>query len=337
MPEATDAGDRKGELDRTIQTIYRPIRGQLDEVDANLRRLTAESGLLGDESLLDHALVSGGKKVRPAVTLLAGASRPGSEEALVTMATAVELLHIASLIHDDTVDKAGTRRGRRTISRIWGEDVALLLGDYVFATSAVFVSDTGDIPMVRRFSETIMELARGELAEHFSIHDWHQTVDAYNQRIYNKTASLFTTAAEAGARLSGADDDEVEAFKAYGYNLGMAFQIMDDVLDFSGTEEELGKPVGADLLQGILTLPALLFAAAHPDDPVVARLRAGGTAREDLQAFVEMVGPSPVIAETEAVMDGYRKAAQEALRGLPDDEAHRSLDALTDYIAHRRS
>lgn len=332
-PSANPAEDP----DRTVESIYAPVRAGLDAVDDNLRALATESGLLGDAGLLDHALVSGGKKVRPAVTLLAGASRPGREDILVTMATAVELLHIASLIHDDSVDKAETRRGRRTVSREWGENVALLLGDYVFATSAVFVCDTGDIGVVRRFSETITELARGELAEQFSIHDWHQSVEAYNQRIYDKTASLFTTAAEAGARLSGAPDEEVEAFKSYGYNLGMAFQIMDDVLDFKGTEEELGKPVGTDLLQGILTLPALLYAAADPDDPVVRRLGAGGTAREDLQAFVELVRSSSVIAETEMVMDGYRQAAREALAGLPDTEPHRSLDALTDYIGRRRS
>ena len=337
MTEPPGAANLAEDLDRTVESIYEPVRAQLDEVDDNLRRLATQSGLLGDASLLDHALVSGGKKLRPAVTLLAGASRPGREDVLVTMATAVELLHIASLIHDDSVDKADTRRGRGTVSRMWGENVSLLLGDYVFATSAVFVCDTGDIGVVRRFSETITELARGELAEQFSIHDWHQTVEAYNDRIYNKTASLFTTAAEAGARLSGAPDEEVEAFKTYGYNLGMAFQIMDDVLDFRGTEEELGKPVGADLLQGILTLPALLFAAAHLDDPVVRRLRAGGTAREDLQAFVEKVSSSSVIAETETAMDRYRPAAREALAGLPDTEPHRSLDALGDYIGRRRS
>ena len=330
MSDAEDIG-------RTVESIYAPVRAGLDAVDDNLRALATESGLLGDASLLDHALVSGGKKVRPAVTLLAGASRPGREDVLVTMATAVELLHIASLIHDDSVDKAETRRGRRTVSRQWGENVALLLGDYVFATSAVFVCDTGDIGVVRRFSETITELARGELAEQFSIHDWGQSVEAYNQRIYDKTASLFTTAAEAGARLSGAPDEEVEAFKSYGYNLGMAFQIMDDVLDFKGTEEELGKPVGTDLLQGILTLPALLFAAAHPDDRIVRRLREGGTARRDLAAFVKLVRSSSVIDETETVMDGYRQAAHEALAGLPDTEPHRSLDALTDYIGRRRS
>ena len=337
MTEAARSAGPAVDPGRTVESIYAPVRAGLDAVDDNLRALAAESGLLGDASLLDHALVSGGKKVRPAVTLLAGASRPGREDVLVTMATAVELLHIASLIHDDSVDKADTRRGRSTISRTWGENIALLLGDYVFATSAVFVCDTGDIGVVRRFSETITELARGELSEQFSIHDWHQSVEAYNQRIYDKTASLFTTAAEAGARLAGAPDEEVEAFRSYGYNLGMAFQIMDDVLDFKGTEEELGKPVGADLLQGILTLPALLFAAAHPDEPVVRRLREGGTARRDLAAFIKLVRSSSVIDETETVMDGYRQAAHGALAGLPDPDAHRSLDALTDFIGKRRS
>ncbi|MCH7655850.1 MAG: polyprenyl synthetase family protein [Chloroflexi bacterium] len=337
MTEAAGSAEGAGDPGRTVESIYEPVRAGLDAVEDNLRKLASESGLLGDASLLDHALGSGGKKVRPAVTLLAGASRPGREDVLVTMATAVELLHIASLIHDDSVDKADTRRGRSTISRTWGENIALLLGDYVFATSAVFVCDTGDIGVVRRFSETITELARGELSEQFSIHDWHQSVEAYNQRIYDKTASLFTTAAEAGARLAGAPDEEVEAFRSYGYNLGMAFQIMDDVLDFKGTEEELGKPVGADLLQGILTLPALLFAAAHPDEPVVRRLREGSTEREDLEALVEQIGASSVIAETETVMDGYRQAAHGAIAGLPDSDAHRSLDALTDFIGRRRS
>ena len=337
MPETTNGASQAEELDAGIDSIYEPVREQLDRVVENLHELAAQSGLLGDVSLLEHAIVSGGKMVRPAVTLLAGASRSGNEAALVTMATAVELLHIASLIHDDTVDKADTRRGRGTITRIWGGEVALLLGDYVFATSARYVCDTGDVPVIRRFSETIMELARGELNELFSTHDWSQTVEDYNLRIYNKTASLFTTAAEAGARLSGAPKEEVQAFREYGYNLGMAFQIMDDVLDFCGTEEELGKPVGTDLLQGTLTLPALLFAKRYPGDPILERLRAGGKDGEDLEAFVGLVAASPVIEDTTAVMDGYRAKARAALDRLDDNRAHRSLDALTDYIARRRS
>ncbi|MEX2431402.1 MAG: polyprenyl synthetase family protein, partial [Dehalococcoidia bacterium] len=226
-----------------VRFIYEPVTEDLELVVRNLRGLAGEAGLAGD-GLLEQAVGGGGgKKVRPVVTLLAGSFHPCDQQILVTMATAVELLHIATLMHDDTVDKADTRRGRATISSLWGNDVAVLLGDYVFATSATFVCDTGNIRVVRRFSQTIMELAQGELAEHFSTHDWDQSVEDYNQRIYNKTASLFCTASESGGVLSGAPEAESRALKEYGYNLGMAFQIMDDVLDFMGTEEELGKPV----------------------------------------------------------------------------------------------
>ena len=331
-------------LSGDVQFIYEPVQASLERVVENLNGLAADARLSGDASLLQHAVVSGGKKVRPAVTLLAGAIRNGDaaqdaaqQETLVTMATAIELLHIATLIHDDTVDKADTRRGRATVSSIWGNDVAVLLGDYVFASSATFVCDTGNIRVVRRFSETIMELARGELAEHFSTHDWAQTVEAYNERIYNKTASLFCTAAESGGVLSGASEEESQALSQYGYNLGMAFQIMDDVLDFLGTEEELGKPVGNDLLQGTLTLPVLLYAERHPHDAVIERLRADGREREDLARLVELVRESSAIEETVAVMDGYRDHARNALSSLPHHRAKESLEALTDYVGHRRT
>ena len=221
-------------LDDRVRFIYEPVERQLARVVDNLRGLAAGANLAGDAALLEYAVVSGGKKVRPVVTLLAGGSREGHEDELVTMATAVELLHIATLIHDDTVDKAATRRGRATVSSLWGNDVAVLLGDYVFAASATFVCDTRDLRVVRRFSETIMELARGELAERASSHDWSQTVDDYFQRIYNKTASLFCTAAQAGGLLSQAPEEEAAALTRYGYYLGLAFQIMDDVARFPG-------------------------------------------------------------------------------------------------------
>jgi heptaprenyl diphosphate synthase/octaprenyl-diphosphate synthase len=323
-------------LDGSIDSIYEPISGLLEQVVENLRGLAGQAQISGDGDLIEHAVVSGGKKVRPAVTLLTGTFHPGHDEALVTMATAVELLHIASLIHDDTVDKADTRRGRATISRLWGNDVAVLLGDYVFATSATFVCDTGNIRVVRRFSETIMELAKGELAERFSAHDWHQTVDDYNLRIYDKTASLFCTAAESGGVLSGAPEEECKALYRYGYNLGMAFQIMDDVLDFQGTEEELGKPVGGDLLQGTLTLPALLYADRHPDETAVVRLRDGSRETDDLQALVDLIRGSAIIDEAIAVMNGYRDRALASLSKLPNTHERQSLEALTDYVSRRR-
>ena len=324
-------------LDDRVRFIYEPVERQLARVVDNLRGLAAGANLAGDAALLEYAVVSGGKKVRPVVTLLAGGSREGHEDELVTMATAVELLHIATLIHDDTVDKAATRRGRATVSSLWGNDVAVLLGDYVFAASATFVCDTRDLRVVRRFSETIMELARGELAERASFHDWSQTVDDYFQRIYNKTASLFCTAAQAGGLLSQAPEEEAAALTRYGYYLGLAFQIMDDVLDFLGTEEELGKPVGADLLQGIITLPVLLYADRHTGEPVVARLRDGGRDAADLARLIELVRESSAIEETLAMMDNCREQAREALALLPASRSRESLEALTDYVVQRRT
>lgn len=319
-----------------VAFIYEPVQPQLDLVVENLEGLAAAAMLSNDDGLLAHAVVSGGKKIRPTITLLAGALRNGAEDTLVTMATAVELLHIASLVHDDTVDKADTRRGRATVSSLWGGDVAVLLGDYVFATSAMFVCDTGNISVVRRFSETIMELAQGELAEHFSTNDWNQTIEDYNRRIYDKTASLFCTASQSGGVLSGAPEAECEALNDYGYNLGMAFQIMDDVLDFMGTEEELGKPVGNDLLQGTLTLPVLLFAEQHPNEPSVQRLKAGETDPNDIQTVIQLVRESPVIQQTLAVMDDYRDKARAALQRVPAHRARESLEALVDYVGQRR-
>ena len=332
MTETTTERDR---LDEAARFIYEPVLDGLDRVVGNLGELAESSGVPRD--MVSHVVEGGGKLVRPTITLLAGALRPGEEEPIVKMGTAVELLHIASLIHDDTVDHSEKRRGRATVSRLWGDDMAVLLGDYVFAASATFVCDTGNIRVVRRFAETIMELARGELTERVSKHDWSQTSADYERRIYDKTASLICTAAESGGVLSGAPEEESQALRSFGYNVGMAFQIVDDVLDFTSSEEELGKPVGNDLLQGTLTLPALLFAASHPNETVVRRLRDGSGDESDLTAMVEFIRNSSAIDETMAQLEGYRNAARAAVAMLPDARARQSLDALVDYLAQRRN
>ena len=332
MAEMTDSRER---LDAVAQFIYEPVADDLARVLDNLGKLASSSGI--SEEMVSHVVVSGGKMVRPTVTLLAGSLRPGFEERLITMATAIELLHIASLVHDDTVDMARTRRGKATVSSVWGNDVAVLLGDYVFAASATFVCDTGNIRVVRRFSETIMELAKGELAERFSKHDWTQTIEDYNRRIYDKTASLICTASASGGMLSDAPEEETQALHAFGYNVGMAFQIVDDVLDFTSSEEELGKPVGNDLRQGTLTLPALLFAQRYPDEPIVKRLRDGSRDEADLAAMVDLVRNSTMIDDALATLDEYRSAARAALSVLPKSRPRESLEALIDYVAQRRS
>ena len=256
------------------QDIFAPIEKDLDRVVEVITELSIEeiercpAGIDALETLderLTHVMSTPGKKMRPAMTLLASKLWGAvPDEKMISMAVAVELLHIAALIHDDTVDDADVRRGKATAGFLWGNNFAVLLGDYVFATSAKFVCATGSVRLISRFAETIAELARGELHEMVSNWNLPVTVDEYFGRIYDKTASLFSTSAESGAVLGGADEDAVIALREYGYYLGMAYQVKDDVLDYESTTDELGKPANQDILSGKLTLPAI-YASENPD------------------------------------------------------------------------
>lgn len=319
----------------TIDLIYEPIQAHLVQVEERLRALAPEGHpVLFD--LLKHVTSSSGKRIRPAITLLASRFHPNTGELPIIMAAAVELLHLASLVHDDTVDNSSVRRGLATVSSLWGRDVAVQLGDYVFATSAVFVCDTNNVRVIRRFSETIKDLATGELMEGFGTFQWDHTYEQYKERIYSKTASLFRTAAESGAILSGASEKTIQALSRYGYSLGMAFQIVDDILDFDGTQEEVGKPVGHDLLQGVLTLPSMLLLQRYPDNNPVIGLFRGEDPEGNSQKALDMIHNSTIIEDSHAVARDFRDDAASALEQLPDIEERRSLLALASYVLERR-
>ncbi len=323
-------------LDERTALIYQPIKDDLIQVEERLRGLSDVKTPFLPE-LLDYVYQSGGKRVRPAITLLASNIHPHDHDLPIIMAAAVELLHIATLIHDDTVDNSHMRRGRTTVSGLWGKDVAVLLGDYVFATSATFVCDTGNVRVIRRFSKTIMELSSGELLEYFNSNNWKQSEDDYNDRIFRKTASLFRTAAETGAVLGGASEETVQALQRYGYNIGMAFQIVDDILDVQGNPDEIGKPVGNDLLQGVLTLPSIMLMDRYPKDNPVEELfrQNNGGGGDSLKRALEMIQNSDIIADCYAVARDYCSKADKAIESLPDGSAHRSLADLAHYIMER--
>jgi heptaprenyl diphosphate synthase/octaprenyl-diphosphate synthase len=325
MPQQTTA----------IDLIYQPVREQLVQVEKKLRDL-ASQGHPSISSLLGQVAGSPGKRLRPAVTLLASGFHDEGGDLPITMAAAVELLHVASLVHDDTVDNAAVRRGAATVSSMWGDNVAVLLGDYVFASSAVLVCDTNNVHVIRRFAETIKELSTGELMEQFGAYKWGLSMEEYKERIYNKTASLFRTAAESGAILSGAPDETVRALDSYGYNIGMAFQIVDDILDFEGTEEEFGKPVGNDLLQGTLTLPTILLMERYPDDNPVKRLFQNVEPDGNLKRAVEMIQSLDIIPQVYSIAAELHQKAVQALEPLPDSIYKRSLVDLAAYAMERR-
>jgi octaprenyl-diphosphate synthase len=332
-------------LDQRTTSIYAPIQPRLHLVEQHLRRL-AQTSLPDLESVLSYVLTSGGKRVRPAITLLAADFYPHDQEKPVIMAGAVELLHLATLIHDDVVDNSDLRRGKATVSNLWGKDVAVLFGDYLFATSATFVCDTGSVRVIRRFAETIMELASGEILEIFHAFDPAEARRRYQDRIYRKTASLFCTAAENGAELGGAPEPQVQALRDYGYHIGMAFQMVDDLLDVLGDAAEMGKPVGSDLRQGVLTLPSILLLERCPEDNPIQALfrpplegRGNGGAAEDpaphVERALELIHSLGIIGECYAqIRDSCRRASQ-ALELLPDCPARRSLRDLADYVWER--
>jgi octaprenyl-diphosphate synthase len=308
----------------------------LNRVTERLRGLGGEQTPYVSE-LLGHVLDTTGKRMRPALALMASRFHPNDGQTADMLAVAVELLHVASLIHDDVVDNSDTRHGRATVWSRWGQDTAVLLGDYLLATSTTFICATGNLRVIRRFSETALDLSVGELYEMDSKFDGGQTREDYLRRIYNKTGSMFAIAGEAGAVVSGAPEPVVQALKSYGYNLGMAFQIVDDILDLDGTSEEVGKPVGNDLAQGILTLPAIIAIERDPGENPVAELFRTPDDEDSLRRAVEAVQDASVIDEAYTVADEFRREALHSLAALERNPFRDSLEELVSYVVRRRS
>ncbi|GBD12834.1 Heptaprenyl diphosphate synthase component 2 [bacterium HR24] len=315
--------------------LYGPVQQDLalvEELMASLRQVDYPPLA----HMLDIVLSGSGKRLRPALVLLSGTFGDYRLDLLVPLAASVELLHTATLVHDDVIDSADTRRGRPTVNSVFHNSTSVMLGDYMFAHAAELVARTGNIRVIRLFAHTLMVMARGEITQDMSAYDSRQDVQEYLHRIAGKTASLFATACEGGAIVAGEPEEWVLALRDYGYNLGMAFQIVDDILDFTGDEAEMGKPVGSDLMQGTLTLPSLLLLQRYPDDNPVQRFFHERT-QEHLQQAVLMVRDSEVLDESYAIARQFSRRALEALDVLPGTEARQTLEYLAEYILERRS
>jgi len=252
------------------------------------------------------------------------------------MAAAVELLHVATLVHDDAIDKSPVRRGRPTIFKVWGEDKAVLLGDYLFAKAGELTATTRNLSAIKLFAQTLRTISVGELEQIFNAFNLEQAYEQYIHRIACKTAALFILATESGAVLSEAPEASIKILSEYGYNLGIAFQIVDDVLDFIGTEAEVGKPIGSDLAQGTLTLPSMLLLKRYPEDNPVKRLFQNKDRHEEIELALEQVRNSSIIEECYATAADYCARACQNLDQLPDKASRQSLVDMADYVVQRK-
>ena len=319
-----------------VATIYDPVQDELAEVEATLQSVKQiEYPWL--EEMLDQVLAGGGKRLRPTIALLAGRLGEYQPERLVPLAASIELLHTATLVHDDVIDSSDTRRGRPTANASYHNATAVMLGDYMFAHAANLICLTEDLNVVKLFSRTLMAMASGELTQDMSAHQYSQDTMEYFHRIAGKTASLFATSAEGGAMVAGIAKEWTDALRSYGENVGMAFQIVDDILDFTGDEEELGKPVGSDLMQGTLTLPALLLMERNPDNNPIQKLFRNKRRQDHLAEAVSLIQNSDILDESQAVARDFRDRAVSALDPLPDTDARTALIEIADYVLGRRS
>jgi heptaprenyl diphosphate synthase len=312
-------------------TIYGPVAGDIPRVGERLRNLAN-----GHHPLLNEALTyvfeAGGKRLRPAIVLLSGRLGSYDLDRLVTLAASLEVVHTATLVHDDTIDQALTRRGLRTISAVWDEKIAILIGDFLFAQSAHLAAQLDSVRIMSLLSDTVMAMSTGELGQYAASQRREVDEAGYLQRIAGKTASLFAMCCEGAAIVSGQPDDDVRALRDYGTNLGLAFQIADDVLDFVGDERTLGKPAGSDLLQGTITLPAILFCQTLPDSSPMRRKLAGG---QEIVDVIAAIRESSAPDEAMSVADRYAAVARDALVGFPSSEAKSALAELTSYVVRR--
>jgi geranylgeranyl pyrophosphate synthase len=315
--------------------ISSPVREDITAVEARLKTI-GQVETAGLAELLDYSLKGGGKRIRPILALLAAGLHDYSLDRLMPMAMAVELMHLATLVHDDTIDSSAVRWGRPTVNAVWGTEEAVLLGDYLFARAGAMVATTDNLRVIKLLPQTLMVITSGEIEQARSAFVLEQTFEQYIHRIAGKTASLFTLSTESGAILSDAPEGAIQVLHEYGHNLGIAFQIVDDVLDFAGTEDEMGKPVGSDLTQGTLTLPAMLLLKHRPEDNPVRKLFHEKGGDHYVKEATEQVRNSPIIDECFETAQSYRDRACRRLDQLPDCAARRSLYGLADFIISRR-
>ena len=319
-----------------IGAVLALVQPGLSRLETSLARLAeTDDAILAP--MLSAVLPGSGKRLRPALALLIGRLAETDPDALNQMAVGVELLHTASLVHDDIVDESDTRHGGATLYARVGNALAVLVGDYLFSQAAQACVATGNLEVVRLFAETLGAMAQGQIDDANRQLSGRQIWESLSQERYyrtigGKTASLFVLACKGTGLLVGLDAARVNALGVYGYNLGLAFQVYDDILDFTATEQDLGKPVGSDLRQGTLTLPVILMREANLAD---GRFR-DAVEREDVDLQVRLVQESGAIQQALREAEALVARARSALTTLPPGTERDALDALAAYVTRRQ-
>jgi all-trans-nonaprenyl-diphosphate synthase len=316
-------------------SLFAPVDKDLSILTENLTKLvSARHPILG--AAAEHLFEAGGKRIRPAIVLLA--SRATMLEREITsrhrrLAEITEMIHTASLMHDDVVDEAEVRRNLPTVNKLFGDRIAILAGDFLFGQSSWYIANLDNLEVVKLLSEVIKDFAEGEIQQGLNSFDTSLSIEAYLEKSYYKTASLMANSAKAAGILSDVSTEVAESLYQYGRNLGLAFQIVDDILDFVGSTEVLGKPAGSDLISGNLTAPVLYAIETKPYLEVLIEREFKETG--DLAEAINLVKESNGIDRARELASYHTKLALESLKCLKPSPSSQALMDLTDYVLYR--
>lgn len=321
-----------------LSVIRQPIAAELDDFIALFdRALTHEDGLL--QQALDHIRQKAGKRMRPMLILLMAKGVGSITDVTLHAAVGLELLHTASLVHDDVVDESEERRGQASVNKLYDNKVAVLVGDFILSTALLHISFTHNEVIVRYLAELGRTLSNGEILQLSNTRADDFSEETYYQVIRQKTAALFEACAAIGALSGGAREEEIENAKTFGRNLGIIFQIRDDIFDYYD-QSEIGKPTGNDMAEGKLTLPAI-HALNSTNDPammaIARKVRDGSVTKEEIARLVAFTKEHGGIEYAEKRMWELHAEAMALLETeVSDDEVRRSLKAYLDYVIERQ-
>ena len=323
----------------TLSLIKQPIETELvDFIDLFNHALNHEDGLL--QVVLNHIKQRAGKRMRPILILLMAKNFGKVSRVTQHAAVGLELLHTASLVHDDVVDEAAERRGQASVNADYDNKVAVLVGDYVLSTALLHVSYTHSEMIVRHLAELGRTLSDGEILQLANIQNKEVTEEVYYKIIERKTAALFETCAAIGAESAGATEEQVEAARLFGKNLGIVFQIRDDIFDYYDSEVEIGKPTGNDFAEGKLTLPIIYALNATQDEDMmrlVHKVKAHNVTHEEVETLVRFAKENGGIEYAERRMWDFHAEAQRFIdQYVIDENIRTSLQTYLDYVIKRK-
>jgi all-trans-nonaprenyl-diphosphate synthase len=316
-------------------SLFSPVDKDLSILTENLTKLvSARHPILG--AAAEHLFNAGGKRIRPAIVLLVARATMLNSDITSRhrrLAEITEMIHTASLMHDDVVDEADVRRNLPTVNKLFGDRIAILAGDFLFGQSSWYIANLDNLEVVKLLSEVIKNFAEGEIQQGINSFDTSLSIEAYLEKSYYKTASLIANSAKSAAILSGVKSEIAEKLYGYGRNLGLAFQVVDDILDYVGSTEVLGKPAGSDLITGKLTAPALY---AMEEKPYLEVLIEREFSEEgDLEEALNLIKESSGIDRARELASHHSKLAIENLSCLKVSPSSQALMDLADYTLNR--